>query len=86
MALTFDIVTGKGLTHHEEGLDRVVIRRREADFVPGSEIGICVHHGPLLMQTQACTVRLVRGAHTVPLDVEPGVLEVVDDRITLVVT
>jgi F0F1-type ATP synthase epsilon subunit len=86
MALTFDIVTAKGLSLHEEGLDRFVIRRREADFDPGSEMAICPHHGPLLMQTQACIARLTRGAHTMPLDVEPGVLEVIDDRVTLVVT
>jgi len=86
MALTFDMVTAKGLAMHEEGLERVVIRRREERFVPGSEVAICASHGPLLMQTQACTARLVRGAHTQAVDVELGVLEVLDDRITLVIT
>ncbi|MDR3686132.1 MAG: hypothetical protein P4L93_04135 [Coriobacteriia bacterium] len=86
MALTFDIITAKGVALHEEGLDRVVVRRREADFDPGSEVGICVHHGPLLMQTQACTARLTRGQHTSALTLAPGVLEVLDDRVTLVVT
>ena len=86
MALTFDIVTAKGVALHEEGLDRVVVRRREADFDPGSEVGICVHHGPLLMQTQACEARLTRGQRTTTLALEPGVLEVLDDRVTLVVT
>lgn len=86
MPLTFDVVTSKGLAAHEEGLDRVVVRRREADFVPGSEFAICAHHGPLLMQTQACALRLVRGGHTETRDVECGVLEVLDDRITLVIT
>jgi len=86
MALTFDIVTPKGLARHEEGLERVVVRRREERFDPGSEVGICPRHGPLLMQTQACTVRLTRGGRTEALDVEPGVLEVLDDRVTLVVT
>ncbi len=86
MALTFDMVTAKGLAMHEEGLERVVIRRREECFVPGSEVAICENHGPLLMQTQACTARLVRRAHTQTVDVEPGVLEVLDDRITLVIT
>jgi F0F1-type ATP synthase epsilon subunit len=86
MALTFDVVTAKGLALHEEGLDRVVMRRREVDFDPGSEVGICPHHGPLLMQTQPCAARLTRGAHTRTLKVEAGVLEVLDDRVTLVVT
>jgi F0F1-type ATP synthase epsilon subunit len=86
MALTFDIVTAKGLALHEEGLDRVVIRRREEQFVPGSEVAVCCKHGPLLMQTQACEARLIRGAKSVKVVVEPGVLEVLDDRVTLVIT
>jgi F0F1-type ATP synthase epsilon subunit len=86
VALTFDIVTASGLTLHKEGLDRIVLRRREVEFDPGSEVGICLHHGPLLMQTQACTARLTRGERTTSLDVEPGVLEVLDDRVTLIVT
>ena len=86
MPLAFDIVTARGLALHEEGLDRVVLRRRELLFDPGSEVGICAHHGPLLMQTQACTSRLTRGGRTTTLEVEAGVLEVLDDRVTLVVT
>jgi F0F1-type ATP synthase epsilon subunit len=86
VALTFDIVTSRGLALHKEGLERIVLRRREPDFDPGSEVGICPHHGPLLMQTQACTARLTRGARTTSLDVEPGILEVLDDCVTLIVT
>jgi F0F1-type ATP synthase epsilon subunit len=86
MPVTLDIVTPKGLAAHEEGLDRVVVRRREADFVPGSEFAICMHHGPLLMQTQPCALRLVRGGRTETRNVEAGVLEVLDDRVTLVIT
>jgi len=86
MALTFDIVGSRGLLLHEESLDRVVIRRREERFDPGSEFAICAHHGPLLMQTQACSVRMTRGAHTREVEVPPGVFEVIDDQVTLVVT
>ena len=86
MPLTLDIVTSKGLAVHEEGLDRVVVRRREAEFVPGSEFAICVRHGPLLMQTQPCARRLTRGGRTESRDVAAGVLEVLDDRVTLVIT
>lgn len=86
MALTLDIVTPKGLALHKEGLERVVIRRREADFDPGSEFAICPRHGALLMQTQACEMRLVRGHRVERVEVPPGVLEVANDLVTLVVT
>jgi F0F1-type ATP synthase epsilon subunit len=86
MPMTFDIITARGLAVHKEGLDRIVIRRREMRFSPGSEVGICAHHGPLLMQTQGCAARLTRGGRTVTVDVEPGVLEVLDDLVTLVIT
>jgi F0F1-type ATP synthase epsilon subunit len=86
MALTLDIVTPRGLARHEENVDRIVVRRREADFDPGSEFAICPRHGALLMQTQACRMRVVRGARTLSIDVPPGVLEVVHDAVTLVLT
>ena len=86
MALTFDIVTPAGLALHEEGLERIVVRRREEHFDPGSEFAICPGHGPLLMQTQACTARLTRSGTTRAIGVEAGVFEVIGDRATLVVT
>lgn len=86
MALVFDIIGSRGLLFHEESLDRVVVRRREEQFDPGSEFAICPHHGPLLMQTQACRVRLTRGARTYEVEAPPGVFEVIDDQLTLVVT
>ena len=86
MALTFDIVTPQGARLHEEAVDRVVIRRREAEFDPGSEVAILPRHGPLLMQTQACVARLTRGGFTRELEVGAGVLEVFRDHVTLVET
>ena len=86
MALVFDIVGARGLLLHEESLERVVIRRREEQFDPGSEFAVCPRHGPLLMQTQACRARLTRAGHTHEVDVPPGVFEVIDDQVTLVVT
>jgi F0F1-type ATP synthase epsilon subunit len=86
VALTLDIVTPKGRTLHAENLDRVVVRRREEAFDPGSEFAICPHHAPLLMQTQACEMRLVSRGRTERIDVEPGVLEVLGDTVTLLVT
>ena len=86
MGITFDIITPKGLAVHEEGLERVVVRRREELFDPGSEVAICPRHGPLLMQTQPSRIRLTAAGRTHEVDAEAGVLEVVDDRVTLVVT
>jgi F0F1-type ATP synthase epsilon subunit len=86
MSLTFDIVSAKGLDFHEEGLDRVVVRRREERFHPGSEFAICTRHAALLMQTEECVVRLTRGARTETVVCPPGVLEVLDDCVTLAIT
>ena len=86
MALVFEIIGSRGLLFHEESLDRVVVRRREEQFDPGSEFAICPRHGPLLMQTQACRVRLTRAGRTHEVEAPPGVFEVIDDHVTLVVT
>ena len=86
MALILDVVSPRGLIAHEEGLDAVVARRREREHDPGSEIAILPHHGPLLMQTQACELRLTRAGRTSELAVDAGVLEVIGERVTLVLT
>ena len=86
MSLSFEIVTARGVTFREDCLERVVVRRREERFVPGSEIAIYPHHGPLLMQTQACEMRLTREGTTRSMAVDAGVLEIWKDRVTLVIT
>ena len=50
------------------------------------QLGMSAGMGSLLMQTQACEARLTRGQRTTTLALEPGVLEVLDDRVTLAVT
>jgi len=86
MSLTLEIVSARGIEYSAEGLDRVVVRRREPEHVPGSEIAICPHHAPLLMQIEGCRMRLTSGGRTVERDVAAGVLEVVHDHITLALT
>ena len=86
MAITFDIVAPKGVRLHAEELDSVVFRRREAEYDPGSEVAILAHHGPLLMQTQRCVARLTCRGQIQEVAVEPGVLEVFRDQVTLVET
>jgi F0F1-type ATP synthase epsilon subunit len=86
MKLTLEIVTPRGVAYAADGVDRIVIRRREEDFVPGSEIAIYPHHAPLLMQTQRSTMRVTRAGETLERDVDAGVLEVLNDDVTLVLT
>ena len=86
MTLSLSIVGPGGRLVAESGLDAVVARRREADFALGSEIVIRPRHAPLLMQTCACDVRWRRGASESSLAVGAGVLEVLGDDVTLVLT
>lgn len=84
-ALDFQVVCRQGLVFHEPGLDKVVVRRREA-FTPGSELAILPGHAPLLAQTEPCSVRMTKHGSVRMLAVGKGVLEVIDDRVLLVVT
>jgi F0F1-type ATP synthase epsilon subunit len=86
MALTFDIVSPSGTRLHGTSVDCVVFRRREAEHDPGSEVAILPRHGPLLMQTQSCAVRVTREGLTQEFEVGAGVLEVFRDHVTLVET
>jgi len=86
MAITFDIVAPGGTRFHEGALESVVLRRREAEYDPGSEVVILSKHAPLLMQVQACSVRFTRDGTTQEVEVGAGVLEVYRDYVTLVET
>lgn len=83
--LTFDVISRAGVTCHAEGLERVVLRRREPGHL-GSEIAVCARHAPMLMQTQACQARLVRPDGTARVDVPEGIAEIWHDAVTLVVS
>ncbi len=84
--MTFEVVARDGVRVRETGLDRVVLRRREPDHDPGSEVAILPHHGALLMQAAVGEVRLVRGDAERAVSVPRGVVEVRDDTVTYVVT
>jgi F0F1-type ATP synthase epsilon subunit len=86
MPLTFNIITTAGTQRHEEGVEKVVVRRREADHDPGSEVVILPRHGALLMQTQECVVRFTLPGETQELQIGAGVLEVFHDHVTVVET
>lgn len=84
--ITFEVVGRDGVRVRECGLARVVLRRREPDHDPGSEVAINPHHGALLMQAAASEVRLVRGEVERSVRVPCGVVEVRGDTVTYVVT
>jgi len=86
MPLVVEIVSGHGVEYTVDEVSRVVVRRREADFDPGSEIAICPHHAPLLMQVQACRMRITRGGTAFERELPAGVLEVHRDRVTVAIT
>jgi F0F1-type ATP synthase epsilon subunit len=86
MSMTLKVVSARGVEYSVDGVDRIVVRRREVDFDPGSEVAICPGHAPLLMQTQRCTMRVTRGAQRIQRELPPGVLEVCDERVTIALT
>jgi F0F1-type ATP synthase epsilon subunit len=86
MALTLEIVSARGVEYSLDEIERVVVRRREAEHDPGSEIAIYPHHAPLLMQVQGCRMRISRAGRTLERDVPAGVLEVYADHVTVAVT
>jgi F0F1-type ATP synthase epsilon subunit len=86
MPLSLEIVSGRGIDFSAEQIERIVVRRREERFRPGSEIAICPHHAPLLMQIQHCQMRITRDGRTTEREVAAGVLEVFEDHVTLAVT
>jgi F0F1-type ATP synthase epsilon subunit len=83
--IVLEIVTPRGLQMHERGLDEVVLRRREPDHDPGSEVAILQHHGAELMITCAHVLRYRRGERISQVTVGPGVAEVLDEHVTVLV-
>ena len=84
--LTLDIVSPLGRQLRVDGLDEIVVRRREEEREFGSEVAILKGHAPLLMQVQPCTLRYRKGDETRVLDIDKGVLEVWDDTVTIALT
>jgi F0F1-type ATP synthase epsilon subunit len=81
------VVTPKGLAIEEHRLDEVVLKRREegVEGGVGSEIAILRRHGPTLVRTAAAEVRYRRGDHVGRLQAGPGVAEIADETVTLLV-
>ena len=86
MSLQLRIVGPKGLIGEQTQLDEVTVQRREARFDPGSQVAVRPRHAPLLMQTCAGELRWRRGSTEGSIDLGRGVLEVLDDHVTVVIT
>jgi len=84
--LTLDVVARSGRLLHVTDLDAVVVRRRERDYDPGSQVVVLRGHGPLLMQVQPCTVRYRGRQGEGSVRVERGLLEVWEDKVTIALT
>jgi F0F1-type ATP synthase epsilon subunit len=84
--LELEVLSPAGLLLRERGLDEVVLRRREPDHDPGSEIAVLRRHGPELISTCAHQLRFRRGEEVSTLAVGAGVAEVLDDHVTVLVT
>ena len=85
-AIVLEIVTPAGLTLHETGLDEVVLRRREPDHEPGSQVAILALHAPELMVTCDHVLQYRRGERISRVRVGPGVAEVLDEHVTVLAT
>jgi F0F1-type ATP synthase epsilon subunit len=83
-ALRLEIVTPDGVALKEEGVEVVVLHRREPRFAVGSEVAIFPLHAPLLVRLAVAPVRYRKGMATVHLAVGAGFAEVVDDRVVIV--
>ena len=83
-ALTLEIVTPDGLALQEDGVEVIILHRREPRFEVGSEIAIFPLHAPLLVRLAVAPVRYRKGAATVHLAVGAGFSEVMGDRVVIV--
>ena len=83
--LSVEIITRAGGHVSDENLVEIVFRRREERFEQGSEVAIFSGHAPMLMQNAAGHVRWRDKKDRIHrYDVDPGLVEVLDDRVLVV--
>jgi hypothetical protein len=83
VTLVLDILSEGGLAIRREGLDQLVFRRLEALHAPGSEVAVFAGHAPMLALMEPCTLRARCGGRLEHIDVSAGVVEVLDDHVTI---
>jgi F0F1-type ATP synthase epsilon subunit len=84
--LTLDIVSPSGRVLRVDDLDEIVVRRRETDHSPGSEVAVLKGHAPLLMQVQPCEVRYSGQSGSGTCEIGRGLLEVHEGVVTIALT
>src|SRR5512143_2718103 len=82
--LTLEVVTPDGVALQDDGVEVVVLHRREPRFEVGSEIAVFPLHAPLLVRLAVAPIRYRKGAVTAYLAVEAGFGEVLDNRVVIV--
>ena len=83
--IQLEIVTPMGVALRRLGVDKVVLRRHEPRFERGSQIVILPSHAPLLVRVADHTMRYVEDDRTHSVCVKGGYLEVLNDRVTVIV-
>jgi F-type H+-transporting ATPase subunit epsilon len=81
--IVLEIITPDGRTFQEQGIDVLIVRRREMHFEQGSEVAIFPLHGPMLIRLPISPLRYRKGVRTVYLVVEGGFIEVKNNHVLL---
>lgn len=82
--LALEIVTPDGVALRDNGVDVVVLHRREPRFEVGSEIAIYPRHEAMLVWLPAAPIRYRKGDAVLGFAVGAGFAEVMDDRVVVV--
>jgi len=82
--LRLEVVTPDGVALEEEGVEFVLVHRREPRFEVGSEVVIYPLHAPMLVRLAAAPICYRKGAETITLDVDAGFAEVLGDKVVVV--
>ncbi|HVY60379.1 MAG TPA: hypothetical protein VHF22_01945 [Planctomycetota bacterium] len=82
--LRLEVVTPDGPAVLEDGVEVVVVRRREERFEVGSEVAIFPRHAPLLVRVALAPARFRVGGRTYHLATAGGFAEVKRDRVLIV--
>lgn len=82
--LELEVVVPDGVLLREDGVDVVVIRRREPRFDLGSEVAVFPLHGPMLVRLAVAPARYRKDGVTVHLALGGGFAEVLHDRVRVV--
>lgn len=79
-----EVVTPQGVLLEVDGVDAVVVRRREKRFEWGSEVVFLREHAPTLVGLADCRLRYHRAGRVAEVDVHGGVAEVLGGTVLVV--